>query len=135
MRRYLFDTGVAGDYVYRRKDVPNRAAALVARGDRIGIVAPVLGELWGGVEGSQTRERNEQRMRHALNALTIWPYEAAAAREYGRVVAELKRIGRPMQQIDVQIAAVAFTLGNSIVVSYDSDLAAIPGLTVENWAT
>jgi predicted nucleic acid-binding protein len=39
-----------------------------------------------------------------------------------------------MQQIDIQIAAVAAALGDCTVVSGDSDLPAIPGLTVENWA-
>jgi tRNA(fMet)-specific endonuclease VapC len=31
-------------------------------------------------------------------------------------------------------AAIALSLGNCTVVSNDSDLLAIPGLTVENWA-
>ena len=39
-----------------------------------------------------------------------------------------------MQQIDIQIAAIAFALGNCTVVSGDSYRAAVPGLTVENWA-
>jgi tRNA(fMet)-specific endonuclease VapC len=39
-----------------------------------------------------------------------------------------------MQVIDIMIAAVALTLGNTTVVTKDSDLAAVPGLTVENWA-
>jgi tRNA(fMet)-specific endonuclease VapC len=39
-----------------------------------------------------------------------------------------------MQQIDMMVAAIAFSLGNCTVVSADSDLAAVPGLTVENWA-
>jgi tRNA(fMet)-specific endonuclease VapC len=39
-----------------------------------------------------------------------------------------------MQQIDMQIAAIAFSLGNCTVVSTDSDLADVPGLKVENWA-
>jgi tRNA(fMet)-specific endonuclease VapC len=38
-----------------------------------------------------------------------------------------------MQQIDVQIAAVALSLGNCTVVTKDSDLSAIPGLDVEDW--
>jgi tRNA(fMet)-specific endonuclease VapC len=46
----------------------------------------------------------------------------------------LKRIGRPMQQIDIMIAAIAFSLGNCSVATADSDLAAVPGLLVENWA-
>jgi tRNA(fMet)-specific endonuclease VapC len=38
-----------------------------------------------------------------------------------------------MQQIDIQIAAIARCLGDCTVVSTDSDLSAVPGLTVENW--
>jgi hypothetical protein len=39
-----------------------------------------------------------------------------------------------MQQIDIQIAAIAFVLDHCTVVSGDSDLKAIPGLTVEDRA-
>ena len=39
-----------------------------------------------------------------------------------------------MQQIDIQIAAIAFALGNCVVVSKDGDLRAVPGLTVEDWS-
>ena len=38
-----------------------------------------------------------------------------------------------MQVIDIMLAAIALSLGNCIVVSTDSDLLAIPGLSVENW--
>ena len=58
-----------------------------------------------------------------------------AAVEYGRIFMELRRAGRPMQQIDIQIGAIARTLPNCIIVSKDSDLSAIMGVTVENWAT
>jgi tRNA(fMet)-specific endonuclease VapC len=95
---------------------------------------PVLGELWSGVELSATRERNESRLRHSLTLFVVWPFDQRAAEEYGRLFAVLRRAGRPMQQIDIQIAAIALSLGNTTVVSGDSDLAAIPGLKVENWA-
>ena len=38
-----------------------------------------------------------------------------------------------MQQIDIQIAAIALSMGNTVVVSRDSDLTAVPGLAVEEW--
>jgi tRNA(fMet)-specific endonuclease VapC len=63
----------------------------------------------------------------------VWPYDNKAAAEYGRIFAELRRLGRPIQQIDIQIAAIAFSLGDCTVVSADGDMAAIPGLTVEDW--
>jgi len=70
-----------------------------------------------------------------LNKNRCWPFDRNAAEEYGRLAAELRRIGRPMQQIDIMIAAVAFSLGNCTVVSVGSDLAAVPGLRVENWTS
>jgi hypothetical protein len=60
--------------------------------------------------------------------------DAETAFAYGRLAFELKKIGRPVGQNDIRIAATALTLGNCTVVSSDSDLSSIPGLTVENWA-
>ena len=135
MRRYLLDTGIAGDYINRRRGVFERAKEEVARGHKIGIGIPVLAELYFGVENSITREPNRKRLRGALASLTIWPMTEDAAEEYGKLTAYLKKHGRPMQIIDVMIAAIALTLGNCTVVTADSDLSAIPGLSVENWAT
>ena len=134
IRRYLLDTGIAQDFQADRRGVRDRADAERVLGHRIGICVPVLGELWAGVEGSSTRERNLKKLRHALTRLFIWPYTVEAAEEFGRIYTELKRAGRAMQQIDMQIGAIARTLRNCVVVSKDSDLSAISGITAENWA-
>jgi len=99
-----------------------------------GETATGLGELWSGVECSSSRARNLASLRHALSKLIVWPYTADAAEEYGRIFAELRRAGRPIQQIDMQICAVARTLPNCVVVTKDSDLGAISGIRIENWA-
>jgi tRNA(fMet)-specific endonuclease VapC len=131
IRRYLLDTGIAQDFQDDRRGVRAQAKAMRALGHRVGICIPVLGELWSGVEGSSQRQVNLARMQRALAHLAIWPYSAEAAAEYGRIFTELKRAGRPIQQIDIQIGAIA----NCIVVSKDGDLSAISGITVENWAS
>jgi tRNA(fMet)-specific endonuclease VapC len=135
MRRFLLDTGIAGDFINRRRGIYEYARHEVARGNRVGIGIPVLAELVYGLELSTSRDPNMQRLRTALSAWRVWPFDHRAAFEYGRLAAELKRIGRPMQQVDIMIAAIAFALGNCSVVTADSDLAAVPGLPVENWAT
>jgi tRNA(fMet)-specific endonuclease VapC len=134
MSRFLLDTGTASDYANRRHGVFERARQETTRGNKIGIAIPVLAELHYGVEFSATRERNRHILRKMLANLTIWPFTEEAAEEYGRLAAELRRIGRPMQQIDIMIAAIARTLGNCVVVSKDSDLVAVPGLGVEDWS-
>jgi tRNA(fMet)-specific endonuclease VapC len=135
MTRFLLDTGTAGDYINRRRDVYAQARVAVARGHRVGIGLPVLAELWFGVENSGSRDRNAERLRRVLPDLIVWPLTEQAAEVYGRVAAELKRTGRPIGKIDMLIAAIALSLGTTTVVSADHDLTAVPGLTVENWAT
>jgi tRNA(fMet)-specific endonuclease VapC len=134
LRRYLLDTGSASDLINHRGEAHAKAREAVARGDRVGIGMPVLGELYAGVELSASREKNLDLLRRALAALFVWPFDQAAAEEYGRLFATLRRLGRPMQQIDIQIAAIVRSLGHCTVVTKDSDLAAVPGLTAEDWS-
>ena len=135
MRRYLLDSGIASDYINLRHGVRERAKLVMAAGGKIGTGTPVLGELIAGIEFSATRNENLKRLERALPVWIVWPFDEKAAWEYGRLRAELRRRGRDMQQVDVQIAAIALSLGATTDVSSDSDLAAIPGLRVENWAT
>jgi tRNA(fMet)-specific endonuclease VapC len=134
MSRYLLDTGIAQE-VNRRNGVPEQVLAVRRRANRIGNCTPVPGELWSGVEGSTSRERNLHRLRLALSRLVVWPYTNEAAERFGQIFAELRRIGRPMQQIDIMVASIALSLGDCTVVPKDADLSAVPGLRVENWAT
>jgi tRNA(fMet)-specific endonuclease VapC len=134
MNRFLLDTGIASDYVNRRAGVFERASESVRRGARLGISSPVLGELWGGVWYSDSPDRNAPRMARHLADFTIWPFDKAAAEEFGRLYATLRRLGRPMQQIDIQTAAIALTLGNCTIVTKDSDFSAVPGLQVADWS-
>ena len=48
------------------------------------------------------------------------------------IYADLKRKGRPIQDADILIAATAMA-HNLILVSDDSDMLRVQGLTVENW--
>jgi tRNA(fMet)-specific endonuclease VapC len=134
MKRYLLDTGIAGLYVARRDPVYSRVKDELRLGNIVGIAVPVLGELYFGAENSASRDRALQNLKIAVPSLKVWPFTTDAAEEFGRIAAKLLQIGRPMQQIDIQIAAIALTLGNCTVVTTDTDLAAVPGLRTENWA-
>lgn len=135
MRKYLFDSGLLSAYVQRKGSVFDRAVQCRRDGHRLGTATPVVAELVAGLERSTNRETNLDRFRRALPSLKMWAFELDTAYEFGRLFAELMRVGRPMQIVDIQIAAIAFTLGNCTVVTTDSDLSAIPGLAVENWLT
>ncbi|MFO0848142.1 MAG: PIN domain-containing protein [Gemmataceae bacterium] len=135
VRRYLLDTNTVGHLINDRRGVRQRVIAARRAGAKVGTSIPVLAELHYGVEASDTREDNRSRLRDGIRPLRLWPFDRPAAEEYGRLYAALIRRGRPMQEIDVMIAAIALTLGNCTVVSTDSDLRAVPGLRVEDWAS
>jgi len=135
MRRYLLDTCAMGDLINRRKGVHERARAARMGGARLGTCIPVLGELFFGIEFSRARDENHARLIRAIAGLSFWPYTREAAEEYGRLAAQLRRAGRTMQQVDIQVAAIALTLSQCSVVSEDTDLLAVPGLSIESWAS
>lgn len=134
MNRYLLDTNAAGDCIFRRKGVDDRVRQAKARGAKIGIAMPVLAELLGGIEYSGSRDKNLDIVNRHLHLFRIWPLTEESARVYGRLFAETRRTGRTMQTMDLLIASIALSLGRCTVVSNDSDMRAVPGLTVEDWA-
>ena len=81
MRRFILDTGIAAMHLDRKRGVVfERAAADIARGNRVGIAAPLLAELAFRAEGSPQRERNILRLRQALDAWKLLENKSEAAR-------------------------------------------------------
>lgn len=134
MRKFLLDSGVLSAFLRRRGRAYSTASERRREGHRVGTCVPVIAEFAAGLERSASREPNLDRFRLALPTLKVWPFEVDAAFEYGRLFAHLVRVGRPMQVVDIQLAAIALTLGNCTVVTTDGDPSAVPGLAIENWA-
>ena len=134
MTRYLLDSNALNALINNHAVLVSRAEEARARGSRLGTCEPVIAELYYGFEFSKSRDANIARLEKGLRLIRVWPFDRAAAKEYGRVAAQLRRRSRPMQVIDVMIAAIAMNLRNCTVVTTDSDLSAVQGLTTVNWA-
>lgn len=133
MKTYLLDTNAAADCIFDRRGMRERVREARNRGSRIGIGIPVLAELLAGVEQSKSRDRSLSIVERNLHLFRVWPFDQEAARTYARLAGYLKQVGRPIPVMDVMIAAIALNLKNCTVVTRDSDFAAIPGLSIENW--
>jgi tRNA(fMet)-specific endonuclease VapC len=133
-RRYLLDTGPTADFLFKRQGMTDRFREVRKTGARVGICMPVYGEIAAGLDGSDDPERYWPTANARIGLLTFWPYEKHAARKFGEIAAYLRRTGQIIQQIDMQVAAIALTLGDCAVVTGDGDFRRVPGLTVENWA-
>ena len=75
----------------------------------------------------------EQLDRRLLSNLPALPFDAAAARRYGEVRAELERQGRPIGEADLRIGAIALARDLTVVTGNVRHFQRIPDLLVENW--
>jgi tRNA(fMet)-specific endonuclease VapC len=92
----------------------------------------VMGELELGVA-----QRGSRKLRRELDALysglEVLPYDAAAARRYGRLAAALLDAGVPIGVEDTMVAAHALSRGLALVTHNRKHFERVPGLRVEDW--
>lgn len=131
--RYLLDSNSVNALADKRESLFSKAKEAIRRGDRLGTCEAVVSELFFGMEFSSTRDVNILRLNRTLAQLTSWPYDRPAALQCAQIMADLKRRGLPIQSTDIICAAIARSLGNTTVVSTDTDFLRIPGLRVEIW--
>lgn len=101
-------------------------------GDRVVICAIVRGEILFGLERlahGRRRTELEVKAQKLLAALACEPIPPAAGDIYARVKIDQQRIGLPLDENDLWIAATALAL-NATLVSRDSDFQGIAGLAV-----
>jgi tRNA(fMet)-specific endonuclease VapC len=77
--------------------------------------------------------RLSERVEQLLLRLRVAALEPPADREYGRIRAELERVGTPIGGNDLLIAAQALTTGSILVTDNLREFSRVPDLRVENW--
>lgn len=129
---YLLDTDIC-IYVINERPAQVLAQFLAHEDEGIGISAVTAAELHYGVSKSGS-QRNRRALDGFLAPLTLFEFDAAAARAYGEVRAGLEKKGVPIGPLDTQIAAHAVALGLVLVTNNVREFRRVPGLRVENWA-
>lgn len=131
MLRYMLDTDIC-IYV-----IKNRPAGLRDRfdqqADEICISTITLGELHFGAEKSARQHQNRIVVEEFAARLAVLPFSASAAIHYGKLRADLERVGRPAGVHDMLIGAHARSEGLTVVTNNRREFDRMPGLSVENW--
>jgi predicted nucleic acid-binding protein len=125
MSRGLLDTSVVIDW-----DAPEVAAALP---NESAICAVTLAELAAGphlADVSDERARRQARLQQIEATFEAIPFDAAAARSYGQVVAAVVETGRSHRRrfADLLIAATAHANGLALYTRNPDDLGGLGGL-------
>jgi tRNA(fMet)-specific endonuclease VapC len=133
MTRYMLDSNAINAFMAYREPLFGEARRIRNAGHRLVTCEPIVAELLLGLEFSGSRELNLQRLKRVLAQIRSWPFTRSAAFEYARIGAVLRRAGRTIQVFDQMMAAIALSVGDCTVVTTDSDLSYVPGLSVVDW--
>lgn len=122
------DTNAAIAYAARVGAV--RAVVDAASG--IVLPAPVLGELLFGAKLSARAAENERGILALARRCVLAPVDAIVAARYASTCVELKRLGRPIPENDLWIAAICLER-NIPLLTADGHFRHVPGLDVRGW--
>jgi tRNA(fMet)-specific endonuclease VapC len=128
--RYLLDTNAASYLINKKSVAMDRHLAKVPVVE-LGISAVTEGELHYGAARKGSKPL-QAALEQFLFTVTIFAWDSAAAREYGRLRTELERQGQLPGGLDLMIAAHAMALG-VILVTGDGALRRIKSLKTEDW--
>ena len=130
MNRYLFDTNHVG--VFFRAGESLREKVLAHPDDEFGLSTPTIAELWFMVHNSRRQQENRATFQSLLAAYVHWPFDEATAEVFGRTKTLVKRAGKTVADVDLQIASIAL-VNDLVVLTADAAFGNVPGLRVENW--
>ena len=130
---YMLDTNIC---IYAMKRKPEKVLQHFREELNGGlcISSITLAELEYGMKHSSNPARNEQALLRFLAPLSILPFGAAAASEYGEIRTYLQSNGMPIVPLDMLIAAHARAEEMTIVTNNTREFERVPNLELENWA-
>lgn len=130
--KVLLDTDICIYAINQRRPGPLERVRAYAIGE-VGISVVTYAELRFGVENSERAAHNLEVLERFLLPLEIVPFDAEAARCYGRIRTQLQRAGAPIGANDLLIAAHAVSLGTTLVTNNIREFERVEGLHVECW--
>lgn len=129
--KYLLDTNTAS-YIIKGKFPAVRRRLLRIPMAQIFISSVTEGELLYGVARKSGATSLQRIVEEFLLRVTVLPWDSDAARQYGRLRADLESAGRPMGNLDLMIAAHALAAG-AVLVTSDQAFIRISKLKIEDW--
>ena len=131
--RYMLDTNIC---IYAIKHKPEQVFIRLQEHDPMDICisSVTYAELVHGVEKSKVIEKNRVALALLLANIEIMNFDSLAAESYGKIRADLEKVGTPIGPLDEMIAGHAKALGYTVVTNNTKEFEKVKGLKLENWA-
>jgi tRNA(fMet)-specific endonuclease VapC len=128
---FMLDTNVVSTFMHgRNRLLDTRISAHVK--PELCLSAISYGETLYGLIHKPDAVRLAATAEKLFSMVAVLPWTTDTARRYGELRAEMRRIGKSLQPLDMLIAAHALDAG-AVLVSSDRAFTHVPGLTVEDW--
>lgn len=130
--RYLLDTNIC---IYIAKQRPPAVAKRFARlaAGTVGMSLVTYGELRYGAEKSARGAEAMATLEQLVELIPVLEPAVAVGETYGTLRAHLERLGMPIGNNDLWIAAHALALGVTLVSNNTREFERVPKLKLQNW--
>lgn len=129
--RFLLDTNILIAMTKQRPGLADRLMGIPA--DAVLLSSVVVAEIEYGIAKSRRRLHNRRVFDALASSFRILPFDAAAARLYGPIRAELEKRGRLIGPYDLMIAAHAKAVDAVLVTDNVKEFSRVEGLKTANW--
>jgi tRNA(fMet)-specific endonuclease VapC len=130
--RYLLDTNTAR-YVIKGNFPRVRERLMKTPMAEVGISVITEAELRFGVARKPAAVRLKTAIEEFLLRVETLPWDSEAAQQYGQIRAALERVGQPMGNLDMMIAAHALA-AQVVLVTHDHVFRRVKQLKIEDWS-
>ncbi|MDO5625224.1 MAG: PIN domain-containing protein [Pseudomonadota bacterium] len=131
MLRHMLDTHIVIHVIKRRP--PEALEVFNRQAEGLCISSITLAELYHGAEKSARPAHNLRAVESFTSRLEVLPYGPKAAMHYGQIRTALERVGRPISENDLHIAAHARSEALTLVTNNTREFARVPALLLDNW--
>ena len=125
--KHLLDTNIIIGLLQNDKKIVNYIESC----PKVLISSTVLGELYYGAFKSARTEKNCATISQLLTNISVLNINKSTARFYGQIKNQLKKLGKPIPENDIWIAASAMQYDLTLV-SNDAHFSSIYGLKIDS---
>lgn len=128
----ILDTNICVRFLRGDESVVRRLLDADENGD-LRIPAMVEGELFYGVEKSERRDENREKVKALLAFLPVCHADDETMEKFGELKAKAEAAGSRVDDADVIIAATAMRHGALLVTGNTRHFSRFDGLEIEDW--